>query len=370
MPDFQQEIEVDDDSINPETGFSDEVAIVIDSTPYKFWETVEINFSLDNIADTFTISGPFNFDNSNFLSAFKPYQYKEIGLYVAGNLMLTGTLLTPSPSSNGSSSTISVSGYSTTGIISDCNVSPLNWPISINGLDLQEIANKLTGPYDIEVIFDGVSPGAKFSKSDKVRMEPDETVGSFLIKLAKQRGLIINANMEGQLVFHKITQERASLSIVGGKWPWIGSNPTFDGQSMFSDITALGTNNKKGAGQKAIVDNPALSDINPARHKVFKASDIAAGGLQDAAKAELGRMLANSVKINLSCVGWHRPDGEVWKDNQKIIYQSDRDLLISEGEYIIRNAKLSKGPSAAKTDLELVLPESYSGEIPSSFPWE
>jgi len=369
MPDFPNEIEVSENSIDPETGKSDEVSIIVDGSIYRFWETVDINFSFDDFADTFTISGPFDFENRKFLDLFRPYKYKEIGLYVAGELKLTGTLLSPSPSNTPDSSTISISGYSAPGIIADCNAAPVDWPIAINGLNLEEIANKLTNPFGIKVLFES-DPGPKFSKSDKVRMDVDEKIGNFLITLAKQRGLIINSNMSGELVFSKVTSENATLSIVSGQWPWIGSNCSFDGQNMFSAITAIGTNNKRGYGSRVTVENPALASVEPARHKIYHAADVLSGGLQTSAKAELGRMIADSLKINLSVVGWHRPDGLIWSDNQKIIFHSPRDLLISEHDYVIRNAKLTKGPDKATTDLELVLPESYSGEIPKSFPWE
>jgi prophage tail gpP-like protein len=370
MPDFPDTIEVEEESINPNTGLSDEVSLVIDDTPFKFWETVEIKLSLDNLADTFSLSGPFDFENPDFLEIYKPYTDKEVALYAAGEKILTGRMIRPSTDNSSNSSRITVQGYSNPGLIANVNTAPTNWPIMINGLDLKEIAEKLVSPFEIDIVFDNVEPGAKFTKADKVRLEPDGKIGDFLITLAKQRGLILSADSEGQLVFHKVTSERAEVSIIAGEWPWISSGASYDGQNMFSDITAIGTNNKKGAGGSSTVNNPALSSASIPRHQVFKASDIAQGGLKDAANATLGRMLADSVKVSLSCVGWHRPDDKLWKDNQKIVFVSARDLLIEEDEYITRNVTLKKNPSSATVDIDLVFPEAYNGQIKSSFPWE
>jgi prophage tail gpP-like protein len=369
MPDFPDTIEVEDASIDQDTGLSDEVSLVIDDTPYKFWTTVNINLSLDNLADTFSLSGPFEFDNFNFQDIFRPYKYKDVAIYVAGIKQFQGTMLTPKPSNKGSSSVVTVEGYSGPGIIGDVNVAKVDWPVQMNGLNLQEIAEKLLDPFGIVPIFT-VSPGAKFTKDDKVRIEVDEKIGSFLIKLAKQRGIIISSNADNELEFHGITSGKAEVSIIGGKPPWIGSDPVFNGQNMFSEITAIGTNNKKGPGKSATVQNPLLSEVPRIRPLSFRASDISQGGLKDAATAKLGRMLAESVAVNLSCVGWHRPDGTLWRDNQKIVYQSDRDMLYNEAEYITRNVNFKKVANAATTDIELVFPESYNGEVKTSFPWE
>lgn len=370
MPNFPEQIEVEDDSIDEQTGLSEEVSLLIDDIPYKFWNQVDIDLSLDDIADRFTLSGPFDYENPSIVDVFRPYKYREVGIYVGGQKVMTGTMIKPKTNNTGNSSTITVEGYSSPGIMADVNVSPDNWPLSINGLNLEEIANKLLSPFEIDVVFEA-DPGAKFTKADKARLEPDEQIGNFLIKLAKQRGLIISSNEKGELIFKTIGDAIATMSLKGGEWPVINSSTTFDGQTMFTEITALGTNNKKGFGQKATVENPALANAPKNRPMVFKASDIAAGGLQAAATAKLGRMIAESVQIDLDLVGWFQPQPEstIWKPNQRIFFESARDMLY-EDEYIIRNVKLSKGPDAATTSISLVFPESYNGEIKSSFPWE
>jgi len=192
-----------------------EVSLVIDGTVFKFWQDVDITLPFDSMR-TFSLSAPFNADNPTYVQLFKPFTYKNCIVYVAGKKIITGTIVKHSTKATGNSHTITVEGYSKPGILNDVNVSANSWPISFNGLDLEQIANKLCEPYSITVIFDA-DKGAVFKGSDKIELDPDKMIFPFLIDLAKQRNLIIGDDANGNLVFRRATEEkrRSQLQKVG-----------------------------------------------------------------------------------------------------------------------------------------------------------
>jgi len=364
-----REIEVNENTID-ENDNSTEVSIEIDGNPYRFWQTANIKFSFDTIADTFSISGPYNPENKNIKKLFKPYSYKEIILYIGGNKVLTGVMLTPRHENNSNSRIITIDGYSTPGILEDSTVSANSWPVEFDGLNLKEIAEKLSRPFGIKVVFDG-DPGGKFEKNDKIRISPDQKIGTFIAGLAKERGFVLSSDVNGNLLFQKTTTVPANITIAEGSYPYIRSSSQYNGQRRYSDVTALSTNFKKGAGEVSTVSDPELLKNGVSRHMVFKAGNTNSGNLKNAAIAKLGRIFAESASLQVDVIGFYPPgESQVWKDNKKIFYRGEGDQILTDTEFLIRNAELKKNQNSEETTLDLVFPESYNGEIREVFPWD
>jgi prophage tail gpP-like protein len=361
-----REIEVDPATIRD--GISEEIAIVIDNTPYKFWTNVELAFNFDTIADTFTLSTPWTPDNFDFRELFNPYKYKEITIYVGGFKVLTGNIVNIRTNNTAKSRVITIDGYSKPGILNDVTVSSSSWPVAIKRLNLQQIAENLARPFGISVDFEE-SPGAAFRGKDTVEIDPTDKIGAFLTRLARQRGFVISSDAEGDLLFQKTTEDAATANIIEGEYPYITSNVMYNGQNRYSSITAITSEMGRGRGQKSVVNDPGLDGIN--RPIVWRATDTNSGNLRNAAIAHMGRIIAESNLINLSVVGWHRiQDKQLWKDNTRILYQSDGDMIYEETEFLIRNVKLKKSQNSAVTDLTLIFPEAYNGQIREDYPWD
>jgi len=368
MSDFPNTIEVSDSSAN-DKGINTEVAIEIDGTPYRFWEGVEIDRSFDSLADKFSLTSPWFPKKTKYQDIFRPFSYKDCAIYIGGKKTLTGMILSVKPQSGANSKRIMIEGYSLPGLIADVPAHYTSWPLNMNGLNLEEIAKRLCEPYNIVVRFEA-DPGSQFSKSEKIVLEPDEMIGNFLIKLARQRGLIISSSVDGELLFREATVNPAIAFIQDGKYPYINSDVSYNGQNRYSEVTAIGTNNKKGFGKKYTVADPGLKNISIKRPLVIRAQDVKSGGLIKAATAKLGRLIAESIKIKLSIVGWHTPEGVLYEDNQIITYQSDDDMIYEETDFLIRNCKYIKNGNSRTCDLDLVLPEAYNGQIRQVFPWD
>ena len=347
-----------------------DISILIDGDRFTIWETGEIVRSFDTIADTFTLTAPWDPGNTINRDIFKPFSYKPFSLYVGGERVMSGTIVTHAPEAAANKTEIVISGYSLPGILADVNLPPTMYPFETDGLTLQQIAENIATPFGITVKF-LTDAGPVFKDGDKIDIEPTQTIYGFLIDLARQRGLVISSDVQGAMIFQGTTTEQATETIRAGREPFVKGGANYNGQMRFSEITALGTEVISGAGASGSIEDKTMLDAKISRPKVIKPTDTNAGSLQAAAAAQYGRDLASATEYIVTVLGWRRPsDSQLWQDNTKLIYQNPGNMVYTETEMLIRTAKFIKGPDTEITELTLVFPEAYSGEIRSSFPWD
>lgn len=373
-----------------------EITVLIEGKSYRLWETAEITRSFEVIADAFALTGPWDPTNTDDKETFKPFSYKAFSLYVGGEQIMRGTILNTNPESSANQNTVAISGYSTAGILADVMLPPTLYPFETDGLNLLQIAQKMSSPYGVTVISRDdtgtpfgtiidvnllVDPTKNvlgqgkaeitYIEGEKVDIGPVEKIYTFLIKLARQRGLVISSDNSGRLLLQGPTNEPAQDTIRAGQDPFIKSSAEYKGQQRYSTITALGTEVIDGVGSSGNVTDPAIKKTGINRPLVIKAQETNKGNLKDAATAQYGRQLASSIVNIVTVRGWRRPsDNKLWKDNTKLIYINPGDMIYSETEFLIRQAKYVRGPKTEVTELTLVFPEAYNGQIRSSFPWD
>jgi prophage tail gpP-like protein len=361
IPDLPAEIDV-----KPSTplvgGDKDEVSITVDNKQFYLWENVSITFSIDTM-DSFQFSLPWDPSNEDLRKIFTPYEYKQVGVTIGGENVITGTIVKHDVQKSADASVITLSGYSLPGILGDVNPSPSTYPLEFIDNDLEQIAKRLCDPFSIKVVFDA-DKGAAFKR---VAIAPTEKVLDFLIKLAQQRGLIVTSNPTGELVFQQTIGGKALFTLIEGQFPWISGNCSYDGQKRFSTITAIGDNfYGKETGSANAKDNT----IKVNRSNVFNSNHITKGELQKSADAKIGRNFATSIGLGVFLTGWRDFDGNRLEKNTKIVYQAPSQFIYKETEFIIKDLTFTKEPDSLLSTLSLVFPEAYTGEIRSKFPWD
>ena len=343
-----------------ETDDQNEVAILVDGQRFKYWQSAEVNLSMDSI-DTFSFSAPFQPEIPKYKTVFQPLSFKPVQVYIGGELVINGTMVTVNPAVTANSRVFSVGGYSLPGVLNDVNFPAEAYPIEFNNFGLQQIASYVAGLFGLGTQFDAPA-GALF---ERIASEPNEKILPFLIKIAHQRNLIVGNTLDGRLLFTQTTKETSVISLKEGELPFLGGAPNYSSQEYFSSITGLAptTSSKDAENFEAI--NPFLEDLRP---NVFKITDADSADVQTTVNAKIGRMFANAIPVPVTVQGWRVPGGELWKPNLKIKLQSDGMMIYKETEFIIRSVKFTRSTSD-QTTLNLVLPEAFSGEIPGTLPW-
>lgn len=342
---------------------SNEVTLLIDGKEFKFWGGMNITRPLDSFA-AFTLSAPFDPDVPLLRNTFQPFTYKSVVLKIDGEPLLTGVLF-PTPQLNPTSNVISGSGYSKPGVLNDCEFSPDAYPIEFNDVTLQTIADTAAQPFSVPVVFDA-SPGVAF---EQVAAEPSAKILAFLIKLAKQRELLISDTVAGDLKFFApIESGLAVAAIHQDEDRFIDGKPTFNGQQYYSSVTGLSPNTIARFSEQFTVVNPFMAGI--VRPHTFTISDTTDVDIQTVVRAKAGRMFADAVRYEISVQGWRDDTGNVWAPNTLVKLLAPGIMVYTESEFIVKSVRLSRGSDTGDTaTLSLVLPGVYNGKIPEALPW-
>lgn len=371
---------------------SEKVELHIEGERFVFWQTVDIERSIDAV-NGIKFTAPFDWENEWFRKKFRPFSYLPVLITVNDATLFTGTMVDVDPRLD-TSKTISISAYSTCGVLMDCTAPDEAHPLEFNNLNLKSIAENLAAYFKVGVVFKD-DPGATFSR---VACDPDKKVFEFLADLAKQRGFVISSDEEGNLLFWKSAQGEPVAILEQGASPLSSVTPSFDPQNFYSDLTGMAPvevakpavkvkiktkKEKKKPGdlplKKGRKPKPAKKyskfsveneDATVFRPLVFKIDDADGPDVQTATKAKLGRMLGNMAKYSIQVSTWRDVNGNLWAPNTRIKLFAPDAMIYTPYTFEIKSVSLKKDRNSETATLELVLPGSFSGEPPETFPWE
>lgn len=346
-------------------GGPDEVEVRIAGERFRWWESVTIRRSLDNV-DEFSVNAPFEPDRPEFRRAFRPLSYQATTVAVGGEPLFSGTLLAVNPSSTADGRTVAAGAYSLPGVLADCSPSPESDSLEFLELDLGQIARELLGPFGLRVEFEGdASPGSIFSD---VSMSVGQPVLPFLAQLAKQRGLVIGSDESGRLVFRQSAQPGQPVAVLTESQPGpvLSIAPAFKPRQYFSHLTGLEPEIIGGDTERVTVRNERLDAVRP---HAFTVQDTEEGGVGVAVRAKAGRMFGDAVTYTVELNTWRDPSGALWVPNTTLILDWPGAMIYGRYEFLVRSVELRATSSRRVATLELVLPGAYRGEIPGRLPW-
>jgi len=128
------------------------VKLLVNNKEFRKFNAYKVGLRYNAVASTFEFTGLKGFlDN--------PLSYPDCKIYDDDNdLIITGTILSPSLTSRASVSLVNYSGYSLPGILEDVNVPVSLYPLQSDNLSLKDICDKLLNPFDISYVYtDNVS---------------------------------------------------------------------------------------------------------------------------------------------------------------------------------------------------------------------
>jgi prophage tail gpP-like protein len=351
--------------LGDEDSFQD-VSIIIDGKKFTGWTGYELVLRHD-IFDSFSFSAPYSDAAKELPETIMPFTFKNCQIFYEKKLIFKGTLLTPNPELSDTEKEINLQGYPLAGILSDCTVPPALYPADYKGLNLKEIAEKVTGAYGVKVIFND-GPGDPFTE---VNFEPTEKVLDFLIKLAQQRQFLYTNDENGRLVFFRAKKERAAASFTEGELPLVSVKPQFKPQDFYSHITGFTKTKDKEASFSFTWENKFLIKKGITRHYTITIDDAESStDLEKAVKAYAGRMFADCVSYQIECDTHKNEKGELFQKGMTVAVKAPAAMIRQETLFTARNVTLKRDSDGRTAVLDLVLPGSFTEEIPEVLPWE
>lgn len=341
------------------------ISILIDNNLFSFFTNYNITFDIDTF-DTFSFSAPFDEMIEIYRESFRPFSYKPISVYYGKELILTGVLLAPDSSVEPSRKELTISGYSKPGILNDCMMPITSYPLEFNNQTLERITSILCEPYGIQYNFLS-SSGNPF---DKVSIEIETNIFSFISELSKQRGLLISNDEYGKIIFWQSSFSNPVASFKQGELPFLSCKSSFDYQSFFSHITGVTPTTFDKDSAKYTYENKYLTSQGILRNYNYIANDIQGSDIKKAVLSTAGRMFGKCASYELTVQGNRDRNGNLYKKNTFITLLAPGSMIYNETKLLIKSLTMNKGIDGTTTSFSLVLPGSYTGEIPEVFPWE
>lgn len=363
------------------------VTVYVDGKQFRYWTEIQITMSLDSIS-TMSFTAPFNSRSKTFRDTFKPLSYKNLEVTVGNVPFFTGTMVNIDTSVETDAVKVAVASYAWPGVLNDCTAPAGTYgSLDFRGVDLKEIATKLAGIFGIRVEFKA-DPGPRFEVES---LPVGETILRYLSKLAKTRNLIISSTPEGALLFlrpvlartvQELTPPTAPMFMLlttkhppspvarlkQGVPPLTAISPSFSTQEYYSHVTGMQGTIAGIEGKQYTVTNDDLRGV--VRPYNFVSNSYDSAELEAEVKAKAGRMLGSSVSYAVSVATWRDSKGRLWEPNTLITLKAPDAMVYKEYTFILRNVVFSRNSTNDSAVLTLVLPGSFSGEMPRDLPWD
>ncbi len=346
----------------------DLVTFEIDGVNFTDFTEINIQLSIDVIADSFSLNVPFEPDVEIYRNTFKPFKFQKARIFVGKELILTGNVVNIEPSIDVESNNLKIEGYSTPGILSDCTYPPNAYPLSFSDVTLNEILRQTVGFFNLDLI-DNVNDEYSYTNID---VTPGEKVSDFIIDLAQKRACLLYSTLDGKLAVSKSSKESAKFTLKQGDPNIINIKPNFNGQIAYTTITGLlGLSDVILDADSYTEEDKFMSSAGVSRPYVFNISDVDTGTLSDVVKSKLRRNWSERVSFTVTVEGWRNPLGEIWKDNTRILIHYPSALIYNPFEFLIKTVRLKKSSDEYTAELDLVFPQSFDiDEELESLPWE
>lgn len=342
----------------------DEISIRIDGKIFRGWTASNIKRNINTIADGFTFNFPYNPHDLDLREATRPYSYKTCDIFIGGELFIAGQTVKWNPALRPNATVKTIDARTKTGHTIECMAQKT--ALEFNNQTLAEISTAIMAPYGDDLkplFFDGDS-----DQFPKVRKEITDTDFSFLSGIAAQKGFMITSSDSGQMAFIRANIDGKPIArFIEGETAMENISAIYDGTKRHSSYQAV-TESPGTAGPSSVLNDESIPIYRPF---VFSADDLEAGNLDIALAWRRSKSLADSTGLRITATGWRNQNGMLWRENSKITVLAPSVDIFTETEYIISGAALTKSENGGNTSgLEMVLPQAYSLEFPSSFPWE
>jgi prophage tail gpP-like protein len=325
------------------------------------FNNVSVSLKFDASASTFSFSYYFNPQNPEHKELMCIGHYHECTVEFENELLITGNVLSEGFSDEPQIQMVALSGYSKSGVIEDCQISPDHYPLQSDGLSLKDIANKLLRPFGITAVVDSLVSSEMNEVFETTEAKETQSIKSYLSELAAQKNVILSNDNKGNLVFTKAKTKQTPIAVFDqNNRKALSTKLSFNGQGMHSHITVLKEADEGNAGEETIRNPYVISSVF--RPKVIKQSSGDDVDTSKAVRAALASELKN-LKLTLTLDSW-TIDGKIIRPNNLITVENENVYLYKRANWFIESVDLTGNNKQQTAVLNCVLPEVYNNEIP------
>lgn len=352
-----------------------QIELKVNGRVYRHFARINIDYLRNTVGSTFEFDGFFERDVTGNLSLFEPLSYPGCEVFIVDDeagineKILTGVILNHDFVDQRQPNLTRLSGYSTTGVLQDCQIPLELYPLQQKGQSLTQITKRITDFFGLKLsVFDNAKQDAN-KPFESVKAEFTETCSGFIAKLARQRNITLSHDHLGRVLLFKVTGNNPPrVKIDQSDLKVISINFSVVGNGIHSDITAM-RQAKTGSNVegKTTIKNP-LYQSSKRRPKVITLSN---GDDNDTEKAATAAVCAEAKNLPVTITI------EGWTFNNTIVRAgfyievNAPDIFINTTKLIIESIKFTSEPKRQKIMIiTAVLPSVYTGELPKKNPFK
>lgn len=330
---------------------------------YNF-ESVRVARALDEVAHSFTIGIVFDTAESNL--PLQPFGYEPCQLTVGSTQLVSGRIEQISTGLSADGVVMQLSGRSLAGVVCD-TPSPAR-PLAFYDKTLSQIVSTLLAPFGLMAVY-SEADNTPFAATV---ISESETVFSFITRLAGQRGYLVTSNANGALLFTRPDfSAKPIVTIAEGEGILISASAIYDGSQRYSDIS-IDAQTRTGERLVAMSIDSVLAAQDVSRPLCVQiiGSAESQADVDQAVKWERGRRIAESSSITVRLDGWVRlEDGALWTPGETVQALLPSCFISSLTRMLVGRVTLLQSPEGTITELELLLPDSYTIADSGVQPW-
>jgi len=344
---------------NPPTliGDNNDFLIVANGQNLAFVSNLTLNTGINVASRTASFSAPYNDSFKDIFKAYRPIQ-----IYIKGRLFLDGLMIRPKPSfSLTGGSIISIEAISKAhSIIKSTYKANKDIPRKWKNITLQKLLNIVLTGFDVKVFFDDLSVSNQIF--DSIAIDSNETIFSFIQKIAQQKGYLIQGLPTGDLKFTKSNDSATPLFLFQND---SSINASYDYDDLAQTYRVTNERDKKGS----FVDVSNNFIKSPIFKQISDNSSLT-GDLQTRAEWLQAKEFAKALKVSINANDI-TIDGteDLWEENTIVEVKSPQNGYFNSTLFLIENITFNLSKEGRTANLKLVLPELRSGKLPQEMPF-
>lgn len=311
-------------------------------------KAAKITLAIDTLSDAFSFST--DTDSVLYNPYIIPFGYESCEVYIDDTKLIDGCIFEGDLVSQAlEGETASFIGYSKTKHLIDSSPEP---PYVHRNKTLSDIINELGKPFSVKSN-NTISENDKFKK---VKIEPKEKIGDFLLKLAYQRKVLLRSNTDNEIEIFRAKTNGSPLITIDDDSQFV--DPVrfkYKGDLRFQKYISTGKR-PKGSIKGIFID----PNINV--HRVFceKFHDSDADEIKKPAEWLYRKALADSIDIGFSVDSFYSDNGELYRENE-IVSIKKKTLFLEPGmDLLIRSIDFEQDNSGVKTSFGLTMPTIFT----------
>jgi prophage tail gpP-like protein len=331
--------------------------------------TLRLQRSLDSIFDSWTAEIAWKAGaDADLDKATAPYGFQDAMLYLGQYLVATGRLYDVSPKISDSGSSKILECFTATVDLVDSKLPPnysMEWAGATIGHIAADILNKLGFRYHLNYDPKAIYPYAI--------MEKLESPARLLIKLARERSILVTNDEYGAVVLMQPNPSDASVGTIEepdilagskaqGSLEW---SAKFAGRERFHNYIVIG----QGGDATDVVDSITDNNVPGMRSMTYESDYLDTQNTSgDSAAWRRSTEIAKAMNIPIPLAGWYCPDGRPWSPGMMVTVKSGALGVPSGYKFCIRKTEHVLDERGMTCILNVCPPNALTGQLVDE-PW-